>query len=159
MVSPLGDSLIQNNYLFPDEISPGLNNNFVINDLNQVVWESPQMMGEYHFSYEIIEYRNGEEISKGHGVSLIIVNETTSIQNNLSNEVPKIYPNPSSYEFNIQIENDIQYSIYNTLGRKILSGNGHHPTINVEKLIRGFYFLEIKNTDGTNITIQRITIQ
>ncbi|MFK7774867.1 MAG: T9SS type A sorting domain-containing protein [Saprospiraceae bacterium] len=143
LIPPIGDSLVQNNYLFPDEINPSPNNIFSINDLNQVIWATPQEIGEYHFGYELTEYRNGEELSKENGISMIIVNETTSTQEKLSVKELKIYPNPVSNEINIQIEDDVEYVIYNIQGQRILSGKGYSPKIQVKDFPKGTYTLSV----------------
>jgi gliding motility-associated-like protein len=47
-------------YRFPNEISPGADNLFSVNRITgDIVWESPQLEGEYNIAIYIIEYRNG----------------------------------------------------------------------------------------------------
>lgn len=143
LITPIGDSTVQNNYLFPDEVTPSSGNIFSINNLNQVIWESPQEVGEYHFAYELKEYRNGQELSKGNGVSMIMVKEMTSSQKELENNGIKIFPNPVANEITIEIENEIEYLIYNIQGQIILSGKGNNPKINIENFSKGIYILSI----------------
>lgn len=52
------------NYLFPNQISPGGNNNISFNThTGEFRWESPQRAGEYNIAIVIREYRNGILIS------------------------------------------------------------------------------------------------
>jgi gliding motility-associated-like protein len=48
------------NYRFPNEISPGPDNQLTINEVTgDLVWKSPQRAGEYNVTMIIIEYRDG----------------------------------------------------------------------------------------------------
>lgn len=47
-------------YVFPDQISPGPNNDFSINPTTgDITWESPQLQGEYNIAIRIDEWRKG----------------------------------------------------------------------------------------------------
>ena len=47
-------------YEFPNEISPGPLNNLTFNQrTGELVWQSPQLIGEYNVAIKIKEYRNG----------------------------------------------------------------------------------------------------
>lgn len=64
----------------------------------------------------------------------------------------KVYPNPTdSYLFFEGIENPIYISVYNMLGKKVLSAKETH-SINVKELSNGVYFIRISDgKDQTNI--------
>ena len=48
------------NYLFPDMIEAGLNNNLSIDEVTgDIVWDAPQRAGEYNLAMIIVEHRNG----------------------------------------------------------------------------------------------------
>ena len=48
------------NYFFPDQISPGLNNNLSLDShTGTLIWDAPQRAGEYNVTIKIYEYRNG----------------------------------------------------------------------------------------------------
>ncbi|MEZ5042574.1 MAG: gliding motility-associated C-terminal domain-containing protein [Saprospiraceae bacterium] len=48
------------NYQYPDEVSPGANNNLTIDEVTgDIVWDAPQRAGEYNYAIIIVEYRNG----------------------------------------------------------------------------------------------------
>lgn len=48
------------NYLYPNQILPGPNNNLTINEkTGDIVWDSPLKAGEYNLAMIIVEYRNG----------------------------------------------------------------------------------------------------
>ncbi len=52
------------NYLFPNQIRPGLNNNISFDTRNGTfVWDAPQQEGEYNIAIAINEYRKGQLIS------------------------------------------------------------------------------------------------
>jgi gliding motility-associated-like protein len=48
------------NYVFPDDINSGVNNNLTIDEITgDIVWDAPQKAGEYNYAIIIVEYRNG----------------------------------------------------------------------------------------------------
>ena len=48
------------NYLFPDQINPGPNNNHTLDAVTgEFIWRAPQRAGEYNIAFIIIEYRQG----------------------------------------------------------------------------------------------------
>ena len=64
----------------------------------------------------------------------------------------KLFPNPCSSVLSIPLSNSFNYSIYNTIGQKVLSGNGNGE-INVSQLKRGIYIIQIE--DNFNNFISR----
>ncbi|HXH18105.1 MAG TPA: hypothetical protein VNJ07_03390, partial [Chitinophagales bacterium] len=47
------------NYQYPDEIAPGINNQFTINAVTgEIIWATPQRKGTYNIAILITEYRN-----------------------------------------------------------------------------------------------------
>ncbi len=59
-----GPDQVVPNYLYPNQISPGGNNNITFNELTgDFRWENPQRAGEYNIAMRINEYRNGQMIS------------------------------------------------------------------------------------------------
>jgi len=142
LIHPGNDSTYLSEYLFPDEINPGPNNNFSINEQNQIIWDSPQEVGEYHFAYELLEYREGQQISRGYGISLIIIQDPTSIKESFENKF-KIYPNPTKDVIKIDGENFDELEVYNLLGEKIISKNTETEEINLSNLPKGVYLLSL----------------
>ena len=48
------------NYIFPDQIAPGPNNNISLDPITGTfVWDAPQIQGEYNIAIRINEYREG----------------------------------------------------------------------------------------------------
>ncbi len=48
------------NYLFPNQISPGPENQIDLNEITgDFIWDAPQRVGEYNIAIKIKEYRNG----------------------------------------------------------------------------------------------------
>ena len=67
----------------------------------------------------------------------------------------KLYPNPSSDELNISLENQRQpgesnLEVYNVLGQRVLSQKltEQLTTINVQEWNRGVYFVKISSGDS-----------
>lgn len=51
------------NYFYPNQIKPGVNNNISLNPVTgDLVWDSPQLEGEYNIAMIIVEYRQGVPI-------------------------------------------------------------------------------------------------
>ncbi|MFN4079918.1 MAG: gliding motility-associated C-terminal domain-containing protein [Saprospiraceae bacterium] len=68
------------NYSFPNQIAPGANNLLQINEVTgDIVWNSPQAVGEYNLAFVIISWRNGVPIDTTIRDMQILV---TACQNN-----------------------------------------------------------------------------
>ncbi len=65
LLTPLEDeNLPVPNYVFPNAITPGPNNQISFNQgTGEFIWESPQRVGEYNVAIRINEYRNGSLIN------------------------------------------------------------------------------------------------
>ena len=65
LVVPFQDSgLLVPNYSFPNQISPGADNQISLNPITgEFVWNAPQIAGEYNIAIEVQEYRNGNLIN------------------------------------------------------------------------------------------------
>lgn len=51
------------NYMFPNSLGPGAENNYSVDAVTgDIVWDSPQVAGEYNIAIYIIEYRGGEPL-------------------------------------------------------------------------------------------------
>ena len=51
------------NYKYPYEIGPGINNKLTLDERNgNLVWDSPQVQGEYNLAIIIVSWRNGRPI-------------------------------------------------------------------------------------------------
>ncbi len=58
-----GASIPVPNYLFPEAISPGANNDHSLDPVTgEFVWRTPQRAGEYNIAFIIVEYRQGVPI-------------------------------------------------------------------------------------------------
>ena len=58
---------------------------------------------------------------------------------------PSLYPNPVLSDFNVDGFKYYQWTLKNTIGQIIKSGN--HDNTNIQEVQSGFYFLEIKQND------------
>ena len=70
-----------------------------------------------------------------------------------------VYPNPAKGNFTIACENDADYTLYNSLGQEIISGeilNGK-TEINAQNLQKGVYFLRLSNETASSI--QKIVVE
>lgn len=83
---------------------------------------------------------------------------TLGSQNFTSNSLKaSIYPNPTSDNINIEMENEVKsVEIYSLLGQKVLSVNTKN--INVSNLPKGVYMVRIEDTNNT-ITTQKLIIE
>jgi gliding motility-associated-like protein len=51
------------NYLWPNQVGPGANNSYILNEVTgDFIWSSPQVPGEYNIAMYIISWRNGAPI-------------------------------------------------------------------------------------------------
>ena len=70
-----------------------------------------------------------------------------------------VYPNPAKGNFSIACENDVNYTLYNSLGQEIISGeilNGK-TEINAQNLQKGVYFLRLSNETASSV--QKIVVE
>jgi len=68
-----------------------------------------------------------------------------------------IYPNPTSDNFTIEMENEVKsVEIYSLLGQKVLSANTKNT--NVSSLPKGVYLVRIEDTNNTT-TNQKLIIE
>lgn len=128
-------------YQFPDEIEPGPDNLFQINNQHVVTWESPQLAGEYHFVYKVSEYRWGTLLSSAIGVTYIDVRNLTSLTE-LSNQPYSLSPNPVTEELFINGEEYDRALVYNTQGNLLITKDGaRERSINLSALPSGVYLV------------------
>lgn len=146
-----GDSLayslivprVGNEYRFPDEIEPGIDNilslNFKTGDLK---WSAPQQPGNYLVVMNIEQFRNGSTQGETEFWLTIKVKP-----NGLS-----LFPNPSSGNMKIELENGkdapISFRIFNVLGQMVMEEKGvldlGSIPLDLTRLSRGEYFIEIR---------------
>lgn len=51
------------NYSFPDQIGPGINNQLELNPFDgEILWQTPQVPGEYNLAFIVVSWRNGVAI-------------------------------------------------------------------------------------------------
>lgn len=65
LIVPLQDSGVNvPNYIFPQQIEPGADNQLTLNPVSgDLIWMSPQIAGEYNIAFRVKEYRAGVLIS------------------------------------------------------------------------------------------------
>ncbi len=65
LATPLSDVDVPvSNYAFPNEISPGADNNISIDpSTGTITWDAPQLQGSYNITIRVLEYRNDELLS------------------------------------------------------------------------------------------------
>ncbi|MBK1897478.1 GEVED domain-containing protein [Chryseobacterium paridis] len=82
-----------------------------------------------------------------YGVALLTSGSLSTVENQKSKEI-NIYPNPVSNVVTIDgIVSDLDYEIYNTAGQKIKTGKSADRKVNVHDLIRGVYFIQLKEKE------------
>ncbi|MCQ2304020.1 MAG: carboxypeptidase regulatory-like domain-containing protein [Bacteroidales bacterium] len=70
-----------------------------------------------------------------------------------------VYPNPTKGNFSIACENDVNYTLYNSLGQEIITGeilNGK-AEIDAQNLQKGVYFLRLSNETASSV--QKIVVE
>jgi len=116
-------------------------------------------------SYWSVEYLDGEDIVRfgthGRGVWDLNINQQNVTINNLPElqGAFNVYPNPSKGNFTAHIQvdkalEDAEYSIYNSIGQKMMSGNLDKVTnqlidIDITRYPSGIYTLQISDTKGS----------
>jgi hypothetical protein len=68
-----------------------------------------------------------------------------SIEDELATAI-RIYPNPSSSVINVDYSEDLQLTLFNVLGQKVLSSSS--KTINISNLEQGTYILSAKDSNN-----------
>lgn len=72
------------NYEYPDEVSPGINNQFVIDAVTgEVMWATPQRQGIYNIAILVTEYRNGVKMGT-------VLRDMQIIVSDCNNDPPQI---------------------------------------------------------------------
>lgn len=93
--------------------------------------------GEYNGTYQVYPRTTTD-----------IVDETLSVSNN--NVVAyKLYPNPAHTVLNIAAKGNINVSVYNAMGQKVLTTT--NKTVNIETLTSGIYFVQVAQK-GASLT-------
>ena len=75
-----GENQPINGYVLPDQIGASMNNNISINEqTGDVIWDAPQLAGEYNIAIWIVSYRNGIPIDTIMRDMQILVTECENI--------------------------------------------------------------------------------
>jgi hypothetical protein len=143
----------ENNHLFKIN-STGKDASLTILDVSE---DSPNILFQASgiFSSGGLEYYHNGFVYYGNFRRPINYSEILSTQENKSNNLLKVFPNPvNSY---LQIDNQkekLNFEIYNSIGKKILSGELKiDEEINVNRLKTGQYILKIKNNTSKQVFI------
>ncbi len=63
-----------------------------------------------------------------------------------------VYPNPNNGRFNIKMTGEVSYTLFNSIGQKVMSGNFTDETqIDAESLSQGIYFLQLNSGNGNMV--------
>ena len=82
-----GTDQVVPNYEYPDEVSPGVNNNFTINSsTGEIIWDTPREAGIYNIAILVTEYRNGLKMGT-------ILRDMQIIVSNSCNNSPPVITN------------------------------------------------------------------
>ena len=87
------------------------------------------------------------------GCSNDVLNYLATLSNNdfliNSDNNIKIFPNPSNTTFKITSDTKAdKITIFDTLGKEVLSQTQNNSEVNIEKLTKGIYFIEITTENG-----------
>jgi hypothetical protein len=96
-------------------------------------------------------------ISDADVTSLFTNNTLSSTKFNAQNLKATIYPNPTSDNFNIEIENEVKsVEIYSVQGQKMLTSNSKN--IDVSNLSKGMYMVRIEDSNNA-VSTQKLIIK
>ncbi len=98
----------------------------------------------------------GTSYSWTHVDNFKLTDSTAGINPITGNKLLKVYPNPSSGEFTISLQdyqNGYSVEIYNVLGEKIYQSilNNSQNTINLNSQPAGMYFIYLKSDEGIEV--------
>jgi len=80
-----GEAIPVPNYIFPEDISPGANNDHRLDAVTgEFIWNAPQRTGEYNIAFIIVEYRQGVPLDT------MMRDMQIFIEDNCQNEPPEI---------------------------------------------------------------------
>lgn len=65
-----------------------------------------------------------------------------------SKKLPIVYPNPTSGEFKLNVNSDVEVSVYNQLGQVIIPARKYAPNKTLSVKEKGIYFVRIKDSKG-----------
>lgn len=93
------------NYYFPNQIGPGINNILTLNENNgDILWNAPQVAGEYNIAFIIVSWRDGNPIDT-------TIRDMQILVENCKNNPPDV----STIQRICVIANDtVQFSIFAT---------------------------------------------
>ncbi len=145
--------------------SGGVGGSFSMNPVTgTLTWCNPQLTGDYNVRIKIEEWRKdlgGVPTLIGYVFrdTQFIISTCTGVSENKGDEKNlAIFPNPTSGILNIDLEilneGKATIQILNTLGEVLNTEDIslQNPTLNIEHLPNGIYFLKITGNNNTNIT-------
>ena len=106
------------------------------NDENLVVFHDASIANQFYQAF----HANAQLL----GLTIPPCSTIAGLENN-SMITPGLYPNPVLSDFNLDGFKYYQWTLKNTIGQIIKSGN--HDNTNIQEVQSGFYFLEIKQND------------
>ena len=143
-------SLLLNNNVLESLNIKNTTNNIIseFNVLNNTTNLCIQVDNETNATNEVGSYASWQkDVSAQYSESCEVLNV---LQQELISSI-LVYPNPTKAFLKIQFNNSLQVSvvsIYNALGKELLSFNKDYETIDISKFAKGVYFLKIKTNKG-----------
>jgi gliding motility-associated-like protein len=141
LIIPLqGENSIVPDYVYPDEIAPGSNNQLTLNpNTGDLIWNAPQVAGEYNVAILIEEYREGVLINQ------IIRDMQIFILDDCNNEPPLLELIEETCVFagdTVKVEVEVNDPDIGQKVRVEASGAPFISTLNKATLNGGFEFKE-----------------
>jgi len=113
---------------------------------------TPAATGVYYFGFNDYTPAVPLGIMLIDNIVLTVSNLSTS-ENQLSKNTVAVYPNPTSDYLNVRSkQKNAGIKIYDVSGKMVLSLDKAEQKIDVSQLMKGTYFLTLKNADGTSST-------
>ena len=99
-----------------------------------------------------------DSLGNAYGISFYYIPQTSSVNELISNEV-KVFPIPTTYNLNIEVDNaDANYKMYDLNGRLILQNAFNSNTkVDLSSLSKGTYLLNISTEKGN--TTKKIIVE
>jgi type IX secretion system substrate protein len=133
-------------YRFPDEIEPGPNNNFFLDERTGTIrWEVPQTPGYYVAGIKAQSYRNQIPVDESLFLMQIRILDFDIL----------LFPNPASKNLTITLvsggtEDSFELRVYNMLGQLVLVRDGmldlNRYTLDIGDFANGTYLLDFESS-------------
>lgn len=117
----------------------------------QIIYQDEQSVPTELIFISLVTNSDSNATSFGH---LLLDDVSITTQVGLENatpvakKLPIIYPNPTSGDFKLNVNSDVEVSVYNQLGQVIIPAREYSPNKTLSVKEKGIYFVRIKDSKG-----------